>query len=115
MMDDGKVWSGEKRFWLEGSEAFDALMDDECLMVFPGMGVMPAMETRDALRHAPRWSSVDFADCKIARPDADTLVLAYKAEGHRDGDAPYRAYCSSTYRCHDHRWKLVQHQQTPLR
>lgn len=55
-----------------------------------------------------------MSEAHVARPADDLLVLAYKAEGKRDGAAPYNAYCTSTYRrADDGRWRLVQHQQTP--
>ncbi len=39
-MDDTQAWAVEERFWLEGSSIYDDLLDPECLMAFPGMGVM---------------------------------------------------------------------------
>ena len=52
-------------------------------------------------------------ETQVARPGDDVLVLAYKAEGRREGAAAYSAYCTSTYRRSGGRWRLVQHQQTP--
>ena len=40
------------------------------------------------------------------------FVLGYTAEGKRNGEQPYRCFCTSTYRADGERWKLVQHQQT---
>ena len=54
-----------------------------------------------------------MAETHAAPPSEDLLVLAYKVRGRRDGAAPYDAYCTSTYRKADDRWRLVQHQQTP--
>ena len=42
------------------------------------------------------------------------IVLAYRACGRREGAEPYQAWCSSSYRLVDGRWRLFQHQQTPV-
>jgi len=41
-------------------------------------------------------------------------VLGYIATASREGAAPWRAACSSTWARRDNEWKIVQHQQTPL-
>lgn len=112
-MDDITAWKIERRFWLEGSSAYDDLLDPACLMVFPGVGVMRAADVLASLKLAPRWSSVEFSDEALSRPGSDVIVLGYSAEGHRHGSGPYRCLCTSTYRREGERWRLVQHQQTP--
>lgn len=112
-MDDEQVWALEERFWLEGSSVYDALLDPACLMAFPGMGVMRGADILDGLKNAPRWASVAMADRAVGRAGEDILVLGYTAEGRRDGTAaPYRCFCTSTYRRDGGTWRLVQHQQT---
>ena len=112
-MEDEAAWKLEERFWLEGSTVYDALLDPECLMAFPQMGVMRAAEVLDSLEGAPRWTSVEMADRTIGRPGDDVLVLGYRATGRREGAEPYLTLCTSTYRRNEGAWKLVQHQQTP--
>ena len=111
-MEDTEAWDLERRFWLEGSSVYDDLLDPECLMAFPGMGVMRAADVLDSLRQAPRWSSVDMAGVTLGRAGNDVVVLGYTAEGQREGSEPYRCYCTSTYRRDGEHWRLVQHQQT---
>ena len=111
-MGDAEAWALEERFWLEGSGVYDALLDPECLMAFPGMGVMRAADILDSLKGVPRWSSVEMAGRMIGRPGDAVLVLGYAAEGRRDGAIPYRCLCTSTYRRDGASWRLVQHQQT---
>jgi ketosteroid isomerase-like protein len=84
-------------------------------MAFPApAGIIAGPEIVRSLADAPRWASVRMTETQVARPADDLLVLAYRAEGRRDGATPYRAYCTSTYRLTDDgRWRLVQHQQTP--
>jgi hypothetical protein len=105
-----ELWTTERRLWLEGAEAFAAVLDPGCLMVFPDpVGVLAGRAILDSLEGAPRWAEVTMDARRLARPGADTVVLVYYATGHRDGAEPYRAWCSSTYV----RGRLVQHQQTP--
>lgn len=111
-MEDGQAWALEERLWLGGPEAYDGLLDPTCLMAFPGMGVMRAADVLDSLRDAPRWASVAMTDRTVGRAGGDVLVLGYTAEGRRDGAAPYRCFCTSTYRRDGSAWRLVQHQQT---
>jgi hypothetical protein len=110
-MDDAQAWATERRLWLKGTSVFGDLLDPECLMAFPGMGVMRAADVLRSLEGAPRWKSVEMTDRAIGRPGDS--VLGYAAVGHRDGMPPYRCLCTSTYRRGDGAWKLIQHQQTP--
>jgi hypothetical protein len=112
-MDDSQVWETERRLWLEGADVYGELLDPECLMAFPGMGVMRADDVLKSLESAPRWKSVEMIDRAVGRPGDSVLVLGYAAVGHRDGAPPYRCLCTSTYRCDGSAWKLIQHQQTP--
>ena len=74
-MDDAAAWTLERRFWLEGSSVYDTLLDPECLMAFPGMGVMRAADILDSLKEAPRWSSVEMTGRTVGRPSDAVLVL----------------------------------------
>lgn len=111
-MDEDVAWRLEERFWLEGTTVYDTLLDPECLMAFPGMGVMRAAELLDSLKGAKRWTSIEMTERALGRPGDAVLVLGYTALGRRDGAAPYLAFCTSTYRRDQGMWKLVQHQQT---
>ena len=113
-MDDAQAWSLEERFWTEGASVYDALLDPACLMAFPGVGVMRAADVLESLKGAPRWASVEMTGRAVGRAGG-VVVLGYAAEGRREGAAPYRCLCTSTYRRTDGgAWKLVQHQQTPV-
>ncbi len=111
-MDDVQAWALEERLWLEGSSVYDGLLDPECIMAFPGTGVMRAADILDSLKGAPRWASVEMTGRAIGRPSDAVLVLGYTAEGRRDGAAPYRCLCTSTYHRDGGTWRLIQHQQT---
>jgi hypothetical protein len=114
-MTDEEAWRAEERFWTAGAEHYREALDPACVMALPApAGIMHGAGIAQSLADAPRWSSVTMAEAHVGRPAPDLLVLAYKARGLRDGAAPYEAYCTSTYRDAGDRWRLVQHQQTPV-
>ena len=113
-MDEQRLWEMEHRLWLDGAPVYEKAMDPECLMVFPGMGVMGAEAIVQSLRNAPRWEKVHMENRTLSNPVATISVLAYKAHGEREGDDTYSCLCTSTYRYDGDRWLLIQHQQTPI-
>lgn len=113
-MDEQQVWTLEERLWLEGEPAYGELVSGECLMAFPApVGILKGVEITESLRGAPRWSSVRMNQRAVARPDNGVMVLAYLALAEREGAGPYVAYCTSTWRAREDRWRLIQHQQSP--
>lgn len=115
MMTDDELWDSERRFWLEGAPHFRAMMAPGCVMVFPApVGVMTGDAILDAVAQMPRWADVTISETTLSRISPDVVVLAYFAEGQRDGQASYRTYCSSTYHRTADGWRLVQHQHTPV-
>ena len=111
-MTEDDAWALEERFWLEGPTVYAAHLDSECLMAFPGIGVLQTADIIAAIKGAPRWESVNMTDRHVGRPGSDLLVLGYIAAGYRSGSEPYRCFCTSTYRLDGGAWKLVQHPQT---
>lgn len=118
-MTDEDFWRLEERLWLEGDDAFAELIYAQCVMAFAPMGVMQGSAILNSIRQAPRWREVAMEERTIGRPDADTIVLGYRAVARREtgdeayGDEAYTAYCTSTWCLIGPDWKLVQHQQTP--
>jgi hypothetical protein len=113
-MEDEEALGMERVFWTSDADHCRRAIDPSCIMAFPApTGIMSGPEIVRSLADTPRWSSVVMTETHFARPAPDLLVLAYRAEGRRDGLPPYRAYCTSTYRLSGRRWLLVQHQQTP--
>lgn len=113
-------WDLERSLWLEGVDRYDALLAPEALLVFADpVGALDRAETLAALRAAPRWTSADFSRRRVAVPQADVCVLAYRVTAARDdGAAPTVATCSSTWLWIDGEaeqggWRLVAHQQLP--
>src|SRR5947207_15357818 len=85
-MDDKQACDIEQRFWLEGSIVYNELLDPECIMAFPGVGIMRASEMLASLKDTPRWTTVEITDRTVGRPGSTTLVLGYRAESRRDKD-----------------------------
>ena len=112
-MKPEEIWSQEEALWLQGEAAYRKALAENCLMVFPGVGPLDTAGVMEAIKQAPRWSQVHFERQTTSEIDGEAVVLAYFAEGRREGEAPYRAYCTSTYRIRDGHCKLIQHQQTP--
>lgn len=111
-MDHSFLWSLEQRLWLEGASAYEELLHPNCLMVFPGVGLMSADDVLESLKGAPRWRSVEMSSRRTNALGDDAALLAYKAEALRDEAARYVCFCSSTYVQEDGRWRIVHHQQT---
>ncbi len=114
-MDDHRVWAFEESLWKADAEHYHECIDENCLMVVPTPPyVLTGMEAADAVSQTPRWSTVAFSDTKVSRPEEGLIVIAYAVEASRDGEQPYSAHCTSTYRRLSHEnWRVVQHQQTP--
>ncbi len=112
-MNEASLWSFEERLWLEGADAFEDLLHPECVMAFPGVGLMFGQAILDSIRDAPRWSRVEMDLRQVGRAGPDAVVLGYRAAGFRDRSDPYRCYCTSTYRRDAQGWRIIQHQQTP--
>lgn len=113
-MDDDRIWHFEEKLWLGDAETYRALIDEECVMALPAA---PFLYTADAAIEAvaatPRWSSVDFTERKVQRPEEGLIVIAYRAAASRD-DEQYVAHCTTTMRRRAHEdWLVVQHSQLP--
>ncbi len=113
-MDDDRIWTFEESLWTADAAHYQESVDDECLMVLPTPPfVFTGQQAIDTVKDTPRWDQVSLTERQVARPQEGLIVVAYKAEAHKGGEA-YLAYCTSTYRRIEHEvWTVVQHQQTP--
>jgi Domain of unknown function (DUF4440) len=112
-MEYEDLWKMERRFWLDGPQFYESSMATDARMVFPSpAGILAGDAIVEGLRQGPRWKSVAMDD-KTATRSGETVVLAYKATGERNGAAPYVALCASTYVREGGKWLLLAHQQTP--
>ena len=115
-MTDEELWQMEAGFWTGDADFYQQHLAHGAMMVFPPpAGVLDRGRIIETIRAAPRWQEVDMQDRQVARPNPDTVVLAYRASARRDGDeAPYRAGCGSVYTRFADGWRLVLHQQSPV-
>ena len=113
-MDDERIWQFEESLWLGGSETYRTLIDDKCVMALPSAPhIFDATAAIDAVASTPRWSTVEFAEQRVERPEEGLIVIAYRAHARR-GDEAYEAYCTTTIRRRAHEdWLVVQHSQLP--
>ena len=114
-MDDDRIWTIEESLWLASAETYGELIDDKCVMVLPDQPfVLSGRAAIDAVSATPKWSSVNFSEKQVMRPQEGLITIAYRAEAANDGRNGYVAYCTTTIRRLDHEvWRVVQHQQTP--
>ena len=115
-MSDDAIWSLEERFWTGGEDHYGSALHPACVMAFPApAGLLSGPAITRSLAQAPRWSSVAMSERHLARPGSELVVLGYRARAIRAGAEAYEAYCTSSYRRDEDGWRLVQHQQTPIR
>ena len=113
-MKDAEIWSIEEELWTGGPDHYRKIMDPHCVMAFPApAGILSCDAIMKSLDDMPRWSSVEMSDQHAQRPAHELIVLAYKAEGEREGYKAYRVFCTSTYCLAGDGWRLIQHQQSP--
>lgn len=114
-MDDDRVWAFEESLWTATPEHYRDSIDEHCLMALPSEPhLLQGQAAMDAVIHTPRWTKVALTTRHVARPQEGIIVVAYTAHAEREGDQPYLAYCTSTYRRLEHEvWKVIQHSQTP--
>ena len=110
-MDAPRIWHLERRFWLEGAPFYQTHLHADALMIFPVIGILDRDAVIANLQGARRWEAVEMSERGIIHA-GETVILTYAAEARRDGDAPYRAFCSSAYVRAFEGWLMLAHQQT---
>jgi len=112
LADLDELWECERGFWLDGVRNCARYLAPDARMVIPEpAGILDASAIMQGLVGAPRRESVDF-DAQHATQAGDTVVLSYRAAGHRPGNPPYRVLCSSTYVQQGGLWQMLIHQHT---
>jgi hypothetical protein len=108
------LWHSERQLWLEGVDAFQAIVHPDCIMAFAApIGVMKGKAIIESLEDAPRWADVEMS-LQTSSQIGNATILAYFAKARRAGASGYSAYCTSTYIREGDDWRIVQHQQTPV-
>jgi hypothetical protein len=106
----------EETLWSGGATAYRRALDDDCLVAFTEMaGVQSRDEIADMAGKSPeRWRDVDIDIEGLLQPTANVTILTYRVTAMR-GDQPYSARVSSGYVNRDGDWRMMFHQQTPLK
>jgi hypothetical protein len=104
----------EERFWTDGVEYYREQLASECLMLFPGAGMLTREAIIAGVAGGSRWRNVQIDDAHLVRLGQGSAVFAYRATARREGQAhDYIALVSSVYVEQDGAWKLAFHQQSP--
>ena len=113
-MTDEEILDYERELWVGPADAYDRKVADDVVMALPATPYLfDADAAREAVKHTPRWEEATFEEPRIHRPADGLIVLAYRVEAHKGGQA-YEALCTSTLLKRDEGWVVIQHQQTPL-
>jgi hypothetical protein len=103
----------ERMFWVEGAAFYREWLAEECVMVFPGVGLMTRAQVIEGIDRSPRWAEVQFGDEHVIDVGPDSRILCYHATARRQGEPEYAALVSSVYVRRGDGWKLTFHQHTP--
>lgn len=68
-----------------------------------------------SVEEAERWRDLEIEPEGLLRPLEDLAILTYRTGARRGEGERYLALISSGYARRDGTWKLVFHQQTPVK
>ena len=113
-MDDARIWDFEERLWKAEDAFYRENVDPACVMALPTPPFVAAGdEAVRAVVGTPRWSSVQFDDRAVTRPQEGLIVIGYTVTA-KDGQQSWKAHCTSVYRRQGHEdWTVIQHAQVP--
>lgn len=92
---------------------YDEVLADEVTMLLPGGLLLDDRQVVLDAMSGPPWSRYAMSDERVVTLTEGAAVVVYRVRAQRDGEEPYTALVSSTYRRRDGRWWLAVHQQTP--
>lgn len=105
----------EKTLWAGGVADYRRALDGDCLVAFEQMaGVSSRDEIAATVEDGQRWHDLEIKVDGLLQPTGDVAILTYHATAKRDG-SPYKALVSSGYVRRDGGWKMMFHQQTPVK
>lgn len=105
----------EQDLWSGGPAEYRHTLDDDCLVAFTEMaGVQERDKIAAMVGEGARWRDVDIEIEGLLQPTADVSILTYHVTAVRANE-PYEARVSSGYVNRDGDWRLMFHQQTPLK
>ncbi len=105
----------EQKLWSGGKPEYRDTLDDDCLLAFTEMSGVSDRDAIASQADSSRWHDLDLEIEGFIQPTDDVAILTYHVNALRNRDEPYEARVSSGYVKRDGGWKLMFHQQTPLR
>ena len=116
-MEDERLWSFEHSLWVDGPDNYREKVDGQVLMALPQPPfVFAGAQAIDAVASTPVWDQAELTERHVSRPQEGLIVIAYRVRTEKQGSEGFDAYCTSTIRRLEHEvWRVVQHQQTPVK
>lgn len=105
----------ELKLWFGGKAEYRSALDDDCLIAFSSMAGVSSRDDVAKRADASRWRNLDIGVEGFLQPTDDVALLTYRANAVRGDHERYAARVSSGYVKRDGAWKMMFHQQTPLR
>jgi hypothetical protein len=106
----------ERQLWSGGKAEYRRTLDESCLLAFTEMAGVSGRDEIAEQAGASRWHDLEIRVEGFLQPTNDVVLLTYRARAARgDKGEPYEALVSSGYVRRNGGWKLMFHQQTPLR
>lgn len=104
----------EETLWSGGASEYRRALDSDCLVAFTEMAGVQSRDEIADMAGKGRWRDVDIDVEGFLRPTNDVTILTYHVTAMR-GDEPYNARVSSAYVKRNGEWRMMFHQQTPLK
>ena len=104
----------ERKLWSGGKAEYQRTLDEKCLIAFTEMAGVSSRDEIADQAGANRWQDLSIEVEGFLQPTDDVAILTYHASAEAKGE-PYEARVSSGYVRRNGGWKMMFHQQTPLR
>jgi hypothetical protein len=109
------LFAMERKLWSGGKAEYQRTLDDKCLIAFTAMAGVSSRDEIADQAGANRWQDLKITDEGFLQPTDDVALLTYHASAAQTKGEPYEARVSSGYVRRNGGWKMMFHQQTPLR
>ena len=87
----------EQQLWTGGHEAYEANVDQRCLVAFKEVAGMMTNKDIAATAENGRWKVVSLRPKGIANLSETSVVITYECSAKRKDNEPYHALVSSGY------------------
>ena len=97
-----------------GGSFYKETMTADGLMILVNGMVLDRPQVAASLDDAPTWETYEITEPRLVPLGDDSAALTYRATAGREGQAPFVAVMSSTYRLSEGRPRLALYQQTTV-